>query len=625
MKQFMFNRFSLCILFVFGIFAMFAVAQAPQPAVLVIEGGTLIDGNGGTPVPDAVVIIRGNKIETVSRKGQASYPAGAQVLKADGKFILPGLQDAHQHYSNVLSEIHIHFGVTSVHNTVIGGPASAFRREAINRGVIPGPRLFGMAEWIVDVVAPERVVYQGIDFSQRQVTPITPEKAREMARRDLLWKPDMLYAKRGLSFEAYKAIAEEAHKVGLPLLAQAIGPHVYAKEAILAGVDVIEHASGVSFSVAKDPSKWKGWGLEEAHSLDLIPFIDMDDAKAEELIRLAVDHNFYIEPDIVAMGRGLHRQSPEWEAEDFRFISQPGLAYLSESTRHKWMANYRFFAESDPDRLEQRKKALQNFMRFLGMFAKAGGKLMTGTDAHASGWATPGIAVHREMELLVEAGLTPMQAILTATRYPAEGFRVLDRVGTVEKGKLADLVVINADPLQDIRNTQKIEWVIMNGKVMDRTFHPWSGNPYAGGGVEAPEWVAALKRVVKEGMRTSAGLADDTQAFGQPCPGIESISPIQVTEGSPGITLTIHGVNFTKKSTVYWGNRAIPSRLVSATEMQVTVDAGLIARPGIFPLQVRNPGPHLSMSMWGTDSNRAYLVVGFKGMVGTEKAISEVK
>ncbi|MBI4460996.1 MAG: amidohydrolase family protein [Acidobacteria bacterium] len=605
-----FCRLSLCSLFVLWMIAVSAAGQTPQPSVLVIEGGTLIDGNGGPPVPDALVIIRGDKIETVSRKGQTPYPAGAQVIRADGKFVLPGFQDAHQHYSNVLAEMHIYFGITSVYNTVIGGPAANFRREAINRGVIPGPRLFGMSEWIVDVVAPERVVYNGIENPQEK--PITPERARERARRGLIWKPDMLYAKRGLSFEAYKAIADEAHKVGLPLLAQAIGPHVYAKEAILAGVDVIEHASGVSISVAKDPEKWKGWGQDEIHSLDLIPFVDMDDKKAEELIKLAVDHNFYIEPDIVAMGRGLHRQAPEWEAEDFRFMSQPGLAYLSESTRFKWMINYRYFAESDPDRLEQRKKALQNFMRFIGMFARAGGKLMAGTDAHASGWATPGIAVHREMELFVEAGLTPMQAILTATRYPAEGFRVLDRLGTVEKGKLADLVILTADPLQDIRNTKKIDQVIMNGKVMDRTFHPWFGNPYAGGDVEAPEWFQALKRVTEQGIRVSAGLRDDTQAFGQPCPGIESISPEEVSEGSSGITLTIRGINFTKKSVVYWGERAIPSRLVSATELQATISPGLIARAGIFSLQVRNPGPHLSQPRWGTNSNRANLVVNFK-------------
>jgi imidazolonepropionase-like amidohydrolase len=85
--------------------------QGERPATLVIEGGTLIDGNGGTPVPDALIVIQGNKIESVSRKGQASYAAGAQVLKADGKFILPGLIDAHVHYSGFLAELLLCHGV----------------------------------------------------------------------------------------------------------------------------------------------------------------------------------------------------------------------------------------------------------------------------------------------------------------------------------------------------------------------------------------------------------------------------------------------------------------------------------------------------------------------------------
>jgi hypothetical protein len=228
--------------------------------------------------------------------------------------------------------------------------------------------------------------------------------------------------------------------------------------------------------------------------------------------------------------------------------------------------------------------------------------------------------VHREMELLVDSGLTPMQAIMAGTRNPAEGFRTLDRVGTVEKGKFADLVILNADPLQDIRNTLKINSVIKDGKVVDRTFHPWFGNPFAGGEVDGPEWVHALKIVTQQGIRTTAGLRDDTQAFGQPCPGIEEVSPIQVTEGDPGITLTIHGLNFTKKSAVYWGERVLPSRLVSATELKVTLEAGLIARPGVFPIQVRNPGPHISMPQWGTNSNKAYLTVQFKGNPYTSAA-----
>ena len=125
---------------------MDSALQTDQPATLVIEGGTLIDGNGGAPLPDALIIVQGNRIKSVSRKGQASYTAGAQVLRADGKFILPGLIDAHVHYSGFLAELLLCHGVTSVFDIGGRGPLHKVRREAIARGRVFGPRLFVVVE-----------------------------------------------------------------------------------------------------------------------------------------------------------------------------------------------------------------------------------------------------------------------------------------------------------------------------------------------------------------------------------------------------------------------------------------------------------------------------------------------
>src|SRR5258706_2057636 len=115
-------------------------AQAQQPAALVIEGGTLIDGNGGTPVRDAVIIIQGDKIANVSRKGQATYPPNAQVIKADGKFIVPGLWDAHSYGTWFLNDFYLNNGVTSLIDNGLGGELSILHKEAVNRGKISGPR-----------------------------------------------------------------------------------------------------------------------------------------------------------------------------------------------------------------------------------------------------------------------------------------------------------------------------------------------------------------------------------------------------------------------------------------------------------------------------------------------------
>jgi adenine deaminase len=113
--------------------------QGEQRATLVIEGGTLIDGNGGKPVSDALIVVQGDRIESVSRKGQASYAAGAQILKADGKFILPGLINAHVHYSGFLAELMLCHGITSVFDIGGRGPLHRVRRDAIARGRVLGP------------------------------------------------------------------------------------------------------------------------------------------------------------------------------------------------------------------------------------------------------------------------------------------------------------------------------------------------------------------------------------------------------------------------------------------------------------------------------------------------------
>jgi hypothetical protein len=577
------------------------VAQESDPDILVIEGGTLIDGNGGPPVRDALIIIRDNRIETVASSGQARYPAGARVLDADGKFILPGFMDAHVHYAGWMAELTLHYGVTSVFSIGSGGEWALAQRDAINNGKIPGPRNFVAVGSIAGARISALSARSGAagGLSGRQVAG-NAEDARAIARRFVEAGADMVKVHRGPPVEAYRAAIEEAHRAGLPAVVQPLGPTVYAREAILAGADIIEHAAGVSVSVAKDPSKWEGFGSIERHSLSPLPFADMDDRKAADLIELMVKEDVYLEPDFIAIGRGFHKERAKFELQDYQLLSSHELSYVPEENRLRMLNRYHDFDHAEPADWEYRDKAYQNMLRFIREYVQAGGKVMTGTDT--AGWAVPGLGLHHEMEILVdEAGLTPMQVIQAATRNPAEGFRVLDRLGTIEAGKLADVVIVNEDPLQEISNLQKIEWVIKDGEIVDRTFHAWFENPLPRGEVEGSAWVRALKTQSMQGTE-----------FGQPPPGIQSVSPTLVTEGDATLTMTIRGVNFSRESVVYFGERRVPTRLVSDSELEAVIDAGLISQVGTFPVTVRNPPP-LQRPEWGNGtSNKAHLLVNYR-------------
>ncbi|MDH3532817.1 MAG: amidohydrolase family protein [Gammaproteobacteria bacterium] len=578
-----------------------AFAQATNSDVLVIEGGTLIDGNGGPPLRDAVIVIRDNRIETVSTRDQANYPANAQVLDGDGKYIVPGLMDAHVHYAGWMAELNLHFGVTSVFSIGSGGEWALAQRDAINAGKIPGPRNFvavgSLAGARISALSARSGEAGGL--SGRQVAG-TAEQARAIARRLIDAGADMIKVHRGPPVEAYRAAIEEAHRAGLPVVAQPLGPTVYAREAILAGADILEHAAGVAVSVAADPSKWEGWGSIERHSLSPLPFADMDDNKAADLIELMVKEDVYLEPDFIAIGRGFQKERDKFELQDYQLLSSHDLSYIPEANRLRMLHRYHDFDDATPADWEYRNQAYQNMLRFMNDFVQAGGKVMTGTDT--AGWAVPGIGIHHEMEILVdEAGLTPMQVIMAATRNIAEGFRILDDLGTIEAGKLADMMIVNEDPLREISNLQDIAWVIKDGAVIDRTFHAWFQNPLPRGAVEGSAWVRALKTQSMQGTE-----------FGQPPPGIQSVSPTIVTEGDATLTMTILGVNFTPESLVYFGELRLPTRLVSDSEIAAVIDASLISQVGTFPVTVRNPMP-LQRPEWGNGtSNKAHLLVNYR-------------
>ena len=568
-----------CLALLFGIIPTRMAAQG-QPTALVIEGGTLIDGNGGAPLRDSVVVIQGNKIAAISRKGQMPYPPNAQVIKADGKFVVPGLWDFQVNYAWFWGELFLSQGVTSTVDIGNGEEVSIAHRDAVTHGKITGPRTFiGIGH--IGGFPPSQLTGLESALSTRQA-PKSAEDARAIAKRYLAAGADMVMFHDGTyPVEYLKAAFEEAHKAGKPAFLRASGPAVFPKDGALAGADVMPHSAGVGEAIAKDGSK-------AVNELDR--YADMDDAKANDLIQVLVQHKVSMVPTIINFAPTYPKDWARFEAESRRVFSDPGLlAYYQDDFLRNMLATYQRREEGTVR--ERRMKGYQNMLRFNKMYDQAGGHVVVGANTNSS--KAPGMNLHEEMEVFAEAGISPMHIIQGSTKWAAGAMRVQDKIGTVEAGKLADLVIVNADPLQDVTNLRKIDSVIWDGKVVDRSFHPWYSTPFGGAAddvavVENLPWTVSLKKATFQGGEGGAATtAPDPVA--SPQPAIETIFPVMVTQGSPTTTLTLKGFNFVRRTRVYFDGVSVPYKRVSPTELQVTIDGNFLQRAGRFNIIVKNP------------------------------------
>jgi imidazolonepropionase-like amidohydrolase len=602
----------LCVALLLSISPSSAAGQAQQPAAtLVIEGGTLIDGNGGAPVRDALILIQGNRITTVSQKGKVSYPPSAQVIRADGKFILPGLwenENVHQWY---VGESLLAYGVTSVTDIGEGAEVVMLHREAVNRGKIDGPRLFtGIARIGPLGAAGYEDAKTGLEtpLSSGQL-PKSAEDARAIAHRMINAGADLINLQGGgYPVEYYRAAIDEGRKAGKPSFVRPGGPVFFLKDAAAAGASIVSQGTGIDQAVAKDPAKWPNL---------LDRYADMDDSKVAEIIRLLVDNKMTVQANLIRKGKGFHKNNERFQEETRRWWhNNAGLrAYYPEVMFESALM------EMTPDVLEpvvqeRRQKGYENMLRFHNQFVQAGGHLTVGCNAPFI--RPPGLCMHQELELFAEAGLKPMQLIQAVTKWPAESYWVQDKLGTIEAGKLADIVIVAADPLADIRNLRRVDAVIYDGKRQPLGYHANYKSPFHGG-------TGLLFNPVVENMSWVLGLKAETFQEGEPVgppggpvriwpPAIETISPHIVTEGSPTVTLTIKGFHFFDRSQVYFDNVLVPMRRVSPTELQVTLDESLLRRPGRFGIVIKNPAPLLFHKWRGEDgtSNKANLLVNFK-------------
>ncbi len=425
---------------------MIALLPAAFGQSLLIRHATLIDATGAPPQPDVSISIEAGRITRIAPDAEQDIePApGVTVIDASGKFLIPGLWDMH---------VHLH-GLEGNFHTLVANGITGIRD--MYSGVAPRD----LSPWRTLVYAPRFVVPGLIDGPMRTPAPGSlsvknAEEAKEAV--DLLVGSGAEFIKvySGLSRESYFAIADEARRIGA-VFAGHVPEAVSPAEAAQAGQLSQEHLINVLLACSTRESELRAErvalltdpSLSAAERARRLGFPDpqvltdtYDPQKAADLFETFADYGVWHTPTLVVL----------------KTVADGG-----ESVRkHRLMEG---LDDEGFAALRARARALlQRHQKLVRDMHEAGVGFLAGTDAGPPTPVPLGVSLHQELELLVESGFTPMEALQTATRNPAFYFGILSLMGTLEQGKIADIVLLKKNPLEDIRNTREIDSVIMRG------------------------------------------------------------------------------------------------------------------------------------------------------------------
>jgi imidazolonepropionase-like amidohydrolase len=434
--------------------------QAAPP--LVFTHVTVIDAAGGPPRPDMTVVVVGDRIADVGKSGEVVAPEGARVVEAGGKFMIPGLWDMHVHwYHGDYLPLFVANGVTGI-RIMWGAPFHHDWRREIERGALVGPRL-AIASSIVDGPKPiwPGSLAAGTEAEGRQAVIESKQQGAEFIK---------VYGL--LPREAYFAIAEEAKKQGIPFAGHVPGP-VSMAEASDAGQKSVEHFTKLLEACSGREEELRNAGTELWANLpegQTIP----DAATLRPLNRMTLATFSPEKADALfaRLARNRTWQCPTLTMlRNMAFIKDPAIhndprvKYMPPGMASGWNPNtdFRLKSRSDED-YDLLRQTYKKLTELITPMRRAGVDFLAGTDV-LNPYCFPGFSLHDELGLLVEAGLTPLEALQTATLNPARYLGKEKDLGTVEKGKLADLVLLEANPLEDIGNTKKIAAVVAAGKL----------------------------------------------------------------------------------------------------------------------------------------------------------------
>lgn len=390
-------------------------------------GATLIDGTGAAPVADSVVVVEGERIIAAGPRDKVKIPPKATVIDVRGKTMLPGLWDMHAHYEQVeWGPIYLAAGVTTVRDVGNEFEFITAVRDAIYWGRGLGPRML-----LAGIVDGDSRMALGV------IRVNTPEQAREVVTRYKNARFNQIKIYSSIKLDVLKAICDEAHRQGLTVTGH-VPNGINAVQAVEAGMDQINHIQYLTPVLrAKDQKPGTP--------------INFDSPEAQKTLQFFKDHHTVVDPTMALMELILHPANVPVAT------FEPGIAGVAPE-----LAGPLNNTGQPPAAAEQAKATYEMWLATIGALHRAGIPIIAGTDQ-----AVPGHSLHREIELYVKAGFTPMEAIQAATIVPARLMKMDNDVGTVEAGKRADMILIEGDPLKSISNIRKVRWVVAAGRVFN--------------------------------------------------------------------------------------------------------------------------------------------------------------
>ncbi len=445
-----------------------------KEASLVFTHVTVIDVTAKDPgralKPDHTAVIMGSRITAIGKTGRVRVPAGARVVDASGKFLIPGLWDMHVHTlvegrPDYFFPLFIANGVTGVRDMGGSLPLEQIQhiRGEIAAGRILGPRFGAVAGRILD--GPGGRLDVGVSVS-------TPGEGRQIVQSFKRQGVDFIKVYNLLPRDVYLAIVDEAKKQGLPVAGHTPFSMTAAEVSDL-GQKTIEHTADLFTSCSRDEAALRQELRERAQAqvkaggdsnaarmpVEMKAIAGYDEQKAAALFARFARNGTWLCPTLAVRRTSTFADLGQLDADG-------RLKYIPPSVRESWRNTFtqRIAPSSD---VEQRKMRFQKTLEIVGAMHRAGVGILAGTDI-LNPYVLPGFSLHDELALLVQAGLTPMEALRAATVKPAELLKLSRSLGTVEKGKIADLVLLEANPLENIANTQRISAVVVNGRYLPK-------------------------------------------------------------------------------------------------------------------------------------------------------------